>query len=84
MSTMERAASAPEPSSAPARTWPVRPRRRRAGDEVSPCLRGLSSAHDVERARVDAAVGADAHGPAAAAEHRVALGGHEQALGVER
>ena len=85
MSTMERAASAPEASSAPARTCPVPAAP--AGvpvDEVVALLARVLEPHDVERARVDAAVVADPHGAAAATEHRVALGGHQQALRARR
>ena len=53
MSTIERAGSAPEPSSAPARTVPVAAPRRRAGDEGVAVLGGLVSVEDAERARVD-------------------------------
>ena len=82
MSTMDRAASAPEASSAPARACPAPAAP--AGVPVtrlSPSLRGFVEQNDVERARVDPAVVADVHGPPAAAQHGVALGGHQQALG---
>ena len=83
MSTIERAASAPEASSAPARTVPAAAPAGVPVTSESPSLRGLVERHDAERARVDLAVGGGDRA-AGGVEHRVALRGHEPALGVER
>ena len=54
-----------------------------AGDERVALLARVGERHDAEAARVDLAVGGGDRA-AGGVEHRVALRGHEPALGVER
>ena len=84
MSTIERAGSAPELSSMPDWTVPVAAPAAVPETSESPCLAGFVTLKTPMRPRVDRAVGGSRDRLVVGAQHGIAVGGHEPALGVER